>query len=146
MDGFSKAIVTQTRPGSGNQAVVTAAQLGSTALRCIASSKTTTQVLLLSHPLPIPFSLCSTTTPLNWDLSPSISVFTGIIGVRPDSAILDVSGRIKLCQVCESGFQFQFLQSSGNLSLVDGYERLGVAYIKVLSKLDVSLSSEINFS
>lgn len=76
------------------------------------------QDLLLSRPRPLLFCLCSTTTPLNRDLSPSISVFTGIIGVRPDSAILDVSGRIKLCQVCESGFQFQFFQSSGNLSLV----------------------------
>jgi len=80
------------------------------------------QDLLLSRPSPLLCSLCSTTTPLNWDLSPSISVFTGIIGMRPNSAILDVSGRIKLCQVCESGFQFQFLQSSGNLSLVHSRE------------------------
>jgi hypothetical protein len=48
------------------------------------------QGLLLS--LSLPFSLCSTTTPLDRDLSPGISVFTSIIGMRPDSAILDVSG------------------------------------------------------
>lgn len=101
---------------------------------------------LLSHPRPLLFCLCSTTTPLNWDLSPGISVFTGIIGMRPDSAILDVSSRIKLCQVCESGFQLQFFQSSGNLSLVHGLERLRVAYIKVLSELNVTLSSKIDFS
>lgn len=67
--------------------------------------------------------------------------------MRPDSAILDVSGRIKLCQVCESGFQFQFFQSSGNLFISTcQVQESDAAYIKVLSKLDVSLSSKVDFS
>jgi hypothetical protein len=49
--------------------------------------------------------------------------------------------------MCEGGLQFQFLQSSGDLfHQYRMAESVGGTYIKVLSKLNVSLSSKVDFS